>query len=270
MVSEGKIGLTIVDSDIAQLNKTYYGDLDITLQVSFPQRASWGVSPKNAWLADSINDWIKGERPQSTQSWLLKRYFELSKSEPSVANFKFKDGRISPYDEIFKKYAAEIGWDWRLLASQGFSESRFDTTVVSWAGARGIMQIMPSTARAFGLEADRIANPEANIATAVKILKSLNRSLQKYVPDDVERQKFIVAAYNSGIAHVYDAIALAQKYGKNPQLWDGNVAETILMKSKPEFYNDSVCKYGYFRGKQTVTYVAQVMNFYEKSKKEIK
>ena len=129
---------------------------------------------------------------------------------------------------------------------------------------------MPSTARAFGLEADRIANPEANIATAVKILKSLNRSLQKYVPDDVERQKFIVAAYNSGIAHVYDAIALAQKYGKNPQLWDGNVAETILMKSKPEFYNDSVCKYGYFRGKQTVTYVAQVMNFYEKSKKEIK
>lgn len=270
MVSEGKIGLTIVDSDIAQLNKTYYGDLDITLQVSFPQRASWGVSPKNAWLADSINDWIKGERPQSTQSWLLKRYFELSKSEPSVANFKFKDGRISPYDEIFKKYAAEIGWDWRLLASQGFSESRFDTTVVSWAGARGIMQIMPSTARAFGLEADRIANPEANIATAVKILKSLNRSLQKYVPDDVERQKFIVAAYNSGIAHVYDAIALAQKYGKNPQLWDGNVAETILMKSKPEFYNDSVCKYGYFRGKQTVTYVTQVMNFYEKSKKEIK
>ena len=103
-----------------------------------------------------------------------------------------------------------------------------------------------------------------------KILKSLNRSLQKYVPDDVERQKFIVAAYNSGIAHVYDAIALAQKYGKNPQLWDGNVAETILMKSKPEFYNDSVCKYGYFRGKQTVTYVTQVMNFYEKSKKEIK
>jgi membrane-bound lytic murein transglycosylase F len=169
-----------------------------------------------------------------------------------------------------EKYAAEIGWDWRLLASQGFSESRFDTTVVSWAGARGIMQIMPSTARAFGLEADRIANPEANIATAVKILKSLNRSLQKYVPDDVERQKFIVAAYNSGIAHVYDAIALAQKYGKNPQLWDGNVAETILMKSKPEFYNDSVCKYGYFRGKQTVIYVAQVMNFYEKSKKEIK
>lgn len=270
MVSEGKIPLTIVDSDIARLNKTYYGDLDITLEVSFPQRASWAVSPDKPWLADSINMWVVEEKPKQTQAWLLKRYFELSKNEPSIENYRFVGNRISPYDEIFKKYAAEIDWDWRLLAAQGYSESRFDTTVVSWAGARGIMQIMPGTARAFGLEADRVANPEANIATAVKILKSLNKSLLKYVPDDEERKKFIIGAYNSGIAHVYDAIALAQKYGKNPQIWNDNVAEAILMKSKPEYYNDTVCKYGYFRGRQTVTYVSQVMNFYEKCKKEIK
>ena len=270
MVSEDKIPLTIVDSDIAKLNKTYYGDLDITLEVSFPQRASWAVSRNKPWLADSINQWVKGEQPQRTQASLLKRYFELSKNEPSVANYKFEGNRISPYDELFKRYAATIGWDWRLLAAQGFTESRFDTTVVSWAGARGIMQIMPSTARAFGLDANRIANPEANIATAVEIIKSLNKSLIKYVPDENERKKFIIGAYNSGIAHVYDAIALAKKYGKNPQIWDGNVAETILMKSKPEFYNDSVCKYGYFRGRQTVSYVAQVINFYERSLKEIK
>ena len=131
------------------------------------------------------------------------------------------------------------------------------------------MQIMPSTARAFGLDANRIANPDANIATAVKILKSLNKSLEKYVPNKEERLKFIVAAYNSGIAHVYDAIALATKYGKDPQIWDGNVAETILMKSKPEYYNDPVCKYGYFRGRQTVTYVSQVMKFYERCKQQI-
>lgn len=269
MVSEGKIPLTIVDSDIAKLNKTYYNDLDITLEVSFPQRASWGVAPTHKWLADSIDAWISQEQPRKAQAWLLKRYFELSKNELSVSNYKFKDGHISPYDNLFKHYAKEIDWDWRLLASQGFSESRFDTTVVSWAGARGIMQIMPSTARAFGLDANRIANPDANIATAVKILKSLNKSLEKYVPNKEERLKFIVAAYNSGIAHVYDAIALATKYGKDPQIWDGNVAETILMKSKPEYYNDPVCKYGYFRGRQTVTYVSQVMKFYERCKQQI-
>lgn len=269
MVSNGEIPLTVVDSDIARLNKTYYNDLDITLEISFPQRASWGVAPDKKWLADSINTWVSQEQPKKMQAWLLKRYFELSKNDISTSNYKFRNGSISPYDNLFKTYAKEIDWDWRLLASQGFTESRFDTTVVSWAGARGIMQLMPSTARAFGLSEKLITNPEANIATATKIIKSLNKSLEKYVPDNEERLKFIVAAYNSGIAHVYDAIALARKYGKNPQLWDGNVAEAILMKSKPEYYNDPVCKYGYFRGRQTVTYVSQVMKFYERCKQQI-
>ena len=228
-----------------------------------------GVSPSKLWLADSINQWMNQEQPKKTQSWLLKRYFELSKNEFSFSNFKFKDGRISPYDNLLKKYAKEIDWDWRLLAAQAFTESHFDTTVVSWAGARGIMQIMPSTARAYGLTDDKMANPEASISTAVKIIKSLDKSLSKYVPDKNERLKFIIAAYNSGIAHVYDAIALAKKYGKNPQIWDGNVAESILMKSKPEYYNDEVCKYGYFRGRQTVAYVKKVMDFYDRCKHEI-
>ncbi len=269
MVSTGAIPLTIVDSDIAQLNRTYFNNLDISLKVSFPQRSAWGVSPSKLWLADSINQWMNQEQPKKTQSWLLKRYFELSKNEFSFSNFKFKDGRISPYDNLFKKYAKEIDWDWRLLAAQAFTESHFDTTVVSWAGARGIMQIMPSTARAYGLTDDKMANPEASISTAVKIIKSLDKSLSKYVPDKNERLKFIIAAYNSGIAHVYDAIALAKKYGKNPQMWDGNVAESILMKSKPEYYNDEVCKYGYFRGRQTVAYVKKVMDFYDRCKHEI-
>lgn len=269
MVSDGTIPLTIVDSDIARLNKTYYKDLDITMEISFPQRASWGVSPTKQWLADSINEWFTQEQPKKTQAWLLKRYFELSKNELSSSNYKFRGGQISPYDNLFKKYAKEIDWDWRLLAAQGFSESRFDTTVVSWAGAKGIMQIMPSTARAFGLTAEQITNPEANIATAVKILKSLNKSLEKYVPDKDERLKFVIGAYNSGIAHVYDAIALARKYGKNPTIWDGNVSDALLMKSKPEYYNDPVCKYGYFRGRQTTTYVNEVMNFYKRCAAEI-
>ena len=104
---------------------------------------------------------------------------------------------------------------------------------------------------------------------SVKILKSLNKSLEKYVPDKDERLKFVIGAYNSGIAHVYDAIALARKYGKNPTIWDGNVADALLMKSKPEYYNDPVCKYGYFRGRQTITYVNEVMNFYKRCTAEI-
>ncbi len=269
MVSEGTIPLTIVDSDIARLNKTYYNDLDITLEVSFPQRSAWGVNPSTPWLADSIDKWLSQEAPKRTQAQLLKRYFELSKNGRSQFKIDFSKGRISPYDNLFKKYANEIGWDWRLLASQGYAESQFDTTVVSWAGARGIMQIMPGTARAYNLPLEQIANPEENIKAATRIIRDLDKSLSSRVKDPEERKKFIVAAYNSGIAHVYDAIALAQKYGKNPQLWDDNVAETILLKSKPEYYNDSVCKYGYFRGRQTTAYVKKVFDFYNQCKRQV-
>lgn len=269
MVSTGEISLTVVDSDIARINKTYYRNLDITLRLSFPQQSSWAVAPGDKWLADSINQWFEQENHRRTQAELLKRYFELSKGQTSTLSIDLSKGYISPYDNLFKKYAKSINIDWRLLAAQGYAESRFDTTVVSWAGARGIMQIMPGTARSYGLGPDKITNPEANIAAAARIIADLDKSLSRYVADSDERQKFVVAAYNSGLAHIYDAIALAKKYGKDPAVWEGNVEEALMMKSKPEYYNDEVCKYGYFRGRQTREYVVKVMDFYSKARKQI-
>ncbi|MCM1483271.1 MAG: transporter substrate-binding domain-containing protein [Muribaculaceae bacterium] len=270
MVSRGEIPLTIVDSDIARINKTYYNDLDITLEVSFPQRSAWGVAPGREWLADSINAWTRQENPRREQAELLKRYFEYSKSEPAPAlTVDFSHGRISPFDALFRRHAATIGWDWRLLAAQGYTESHFDSTQVSWAGARGVMQLMPSTARANGLSQDRITNNNLNIATAVKVIASLERTFAPKVKDSEERKKFVIAAYNSGAAHILDAIALAAKYGMNPQKWDGSVAEALLMKSKPEYYNDPVCRYGYFRGRQTYDYVRRVYDFYSRAKSKI-
>ena len=271
MVSDGEIPLTVVDSDIARINKTYYRDLDISLPLSFPQKSRWGVSHGCKWLADSINAWFEQETPKQRQAQLLKRYFELSKDngDTGVFNPDFSKGTISPYDNLFKKYAGEIGMDWRLLAAQGYHESHFDSTQVSWAGARGIMQIMPRTARAYNLTPNRITNPEANISTATKIIRDLDKSLSRKVADKEERRKFGIAAYNSGLAHVLDAIALAEKYGKNPAVWYGNVEAALLMKANPEYYTDPVCRAGYFRGRQTVTYVKEVMAFYDNAKKKI-
>lgn len=270
MVSNGEIPLTIVDSDIARINKTYYNDLDITMQVSFPQRSRWAVGLDKKWLADSIDSWLTGDRPRSQQAALLKRYFEMSKTESSrLPVIDLSRGRISPFDGLFRKYAGEIGWDWRLVAAQGYAESRFDSTLVSWAGAKGVMQIMPSTARAYKAEAQMTSNA-VSIATACRIIRDLDKSLAARVPDPEERKKFVVAAYNSGLAHVLDAIALAEKYGLDPRRWDGNVDRAILMKSKPEYYNDPVCRYGYFRGRQTTEYVAQVFDFYNRARSSIK
>ena len=272
MVSRKEIPLTIVDSDIARLNKTYFNDLDITLQISFEQRAAWGVAPGMKWLADSITEWMAEEQPRKTRDALLKRYFEKSKSDGSYRlrfSLDLSRGYISPFDNLFKKYAGEVNWDWRLLASQGYCESHFDSTQVSWAGARGIMQLMPSVARAYGLDEHTIVNNEQNIYAASRIIQSLSRILTPKVSDPEERKKFIVAAYNSGIAHILDAIAIARKYGLDPEKWDGQVESALLMKSNPDVYNDPVCKYGYFRGRQTCEYVRQVYELYNDVRKQI-
>lgn len=270
LVSEGKIPLTIVDSDIAKLNKTYYDNIDISVDVGFPQRSSWAVANDRAWLADSINLWAKTADTEATSKSLLKRYFEISKGNPDIdttaersGELNLKDGKISIYDDLFRHYAEAIGYDWRLLAAQGYVESQFRNDLVSWAGARGLMQLMPSTAAAYGCPAEQITNPEANIKAAAASIKDLDKTLTKYVADRDERQRFIIAAYNAGLGHVLDAIALAKKYGKDPQLWYGNVEDAILMKSKSEYYNDPVCRCGYMQGKQTVNYVMKVEQMYD-------
>lgn len=269
MVSQGQIALTVVDSDIANLNQSYYPNLDITLPVSLDQRAAWGVSPSQSWLADSINAWSREETPGLRQKRLLKQYFERSKMAPFSTSFSFSSGRISPFDKFFRTAARTIGWDWRLLASQGYIESRFDSSAVSWAGARGVMQLMPSTARAYGLQPDEVTVNSTNIATAAKVISSLEKIFRKKVPDATERKKFVIAAYNSGAAHIIDAIAIAEKYGLDPRRWEGNVEQALMMKSNPTYYNDPVCHYGYFRGTQTRQYVKEVFAFYDRARRKI-
>lgn len=271
MVHRGEIPLTIVASDIARLNRTYYPDLDVSLEVSFPQRSAWAVGPGKQWLADSIDAWLAGEEPRQENAQLLKRYFELSKRLPPEVNFAFAGGHMSSWDPLFQAHAKELGWDWRLLAAQAYIESGLQAEIVSqWSGAVGLMQIMPSTARAYGVDPSTLTDPEVSIALAARVIKTLDQGLASRVADPQERIKFVIAAYNSGPAHIYDAIALASKIGKDPQVWDGNVAEALLLKSNPEYYNDPVVKHGYYRGRHTVTYVNEVMDFYRKAQAKVK
>lgn len=269
MVATGEIPYTLADDNIAKLNKTYYNNLNINLIISFPQRSSWAVRKNSPLLAEAVDKWFDENHNSTAYKSILKRYFENSKRPYTQKILSLSKGQISIFDSLFKKYAKELDWDWRLIASQAYRESQFDTTAVSWAGAQGLMQLMPSTAKAYGLEIEKIRNPEENLKTAVESMKALNRSFSK-IEDRNERIKFILAAYNSGIGHIFDAMALAKKYDKNPLVWDNNVAEFVLLKSNPEFFNDSICKFGYFRGRETVNYVKDVLTFYDEYKSKIK
>lgn len=270
MVSDGQIELAIVDNTTARLNRTYYPNVSVGIDVSFRQRASWAVRRDNAALAHAVDAWFNAEGTRRANETLLKKYFELSRAYPDPVEIDLSKGRISPYDDLFRKYAAELGWDWRLLAAQGFVESQFRNDVTSWAGARGIMQIMPSTARAYSVSVAALDSPEESIKLAARILKALDNSLAAYIENPDKRREFVIAAYNSGIAHIIDAIALARKYGRDSNSWRGNVENALLMKSDARYYNDPVVRFGYFRGTQTVHYVRDVFNFYNKTLKHIK
>ncbi|MDE6310632.1 MAG: transglycosylase SLT domain-containing protein [Muribaculaceae bacterium] len=268
MVSNGELPLTIVDSDIARLNATFYPDLDVSVPVSFPQRSAWAVSPKNQWLADSIDAWFAQAGPQEINDELLKRYYEQTKFVPSV-RFDFSKGYISKYDNLFKQYAPTVGWDWRLMAAQAYVESKFNANARSWVGARGLMQVMPSTARGYRTNPKSLNNPETSVKVASALINDLDSYLKPYVPSDGERLKFVIAAYNVGIAHIYDAISLAKKNGLDPEKWDGNVEKALMMKMNPKVYRSDDVRYGYCRATETVAYVKQITNFYDQARREI-
>ena len=268
-VAQGKIPYTVADNDLAKLNKTYYPNLNIDLSISFDQRSSWAVRKDSPELAAAATKWHQENMTSPAYTASMKRYFENSKMMPHSPILSLKEGKISHYDDLFRKYSKDIGWDWRMLASLAYTESNFDTTAVSWAGAKGLMQLMPATARAMGVPPGKEQNPEESVKAAIKYIAATDRSFSM-IPDKQERLNFILASYNAGLGHIYDAMALAEKYGKNKLVWKDNVENFILLKSNEEYFTDPVCKNGYFRGIETYNFVRDIMSRYESYKKKIK
>ena len=132
--------------------------------------------------------------------------------------------------------------------------------MVSQRGAFGLMQLMPATRDFFGMNIN--ATPEQQIKTGVKYLKFLEKEFAGRITDPAERIKFILASYNIGPGHIFDAQKLAGKMGKDPQKWFHNVDSCLLSKSKPENYNDPDVQFGYCKGIETYNFVQDVLNRY--------
>ncbi|MBK5720755.1 transporter substrate-binding domain-containing protein [Dysgonomonas sp. Marseille-P4677] len=269
MVALGKIKYTIADEYIAKLNRTYFKNINISLQVSFEQRSSWAVRKDTPDLAKALDDWFAENGNTPVYRSIIKKYFELSK-QPFEGDYEIPKnlpkGAVSIYDDLFKKHAKGTKYDWHFLAAICYHESRFLNNLTSWAGAAGIMGLMPRTAASLGLKSEDRMNPDLSIGAAVDLLDRLDKIFRK-VDNMQEREKFILAAYNAGNGHINDAQALASKYGANPYVWEGNVQKYLELKSNPEYYNDSVCKSGYFRGGETMKYVNSVLSTTERFKR---
>ncbi|MCH5234631.1 MAG: transglycosylase SLT domain-containing protein [Muribaculaceae bacterium] len=260
---------TVIDSQLASLYKGSFPQLDTSLKISSDQAASWAVGLGLDSLAAKIDRWENRTHSSEFIKDIYKRYYDNNLNEIYDANLDYfkkmnlsKGKPVSAYDPLFKKYADRSGYDWKLLAAIAFCESRFNPSVASRFGAFGLMQVMPNTAEAVGVEPGSLGNPDSNVLAATRIISKLDKALSDKIEDPEERMKFVVASYNSGLGHIYDSIALAQKHGLDPQKWTGNVSISALMKSRPEYYNDPVVKHGYFRGRETVDFVDHVIGIY--------
>ncbi len=271
MVAEGEIDYTIADDDVAKVNRTYYPNIDIKTAISFPQRIAWAVRKNSPDLLTGVNSWIEKMQKKTAYYVIYNKYFKNSRATylRATSNYSSINGEhISPYDDLIKKGANQLGWDWRLLASLIFQESKFEPKAESWAGAKGLMQLVPETASMYG--ANDIYNPEENVMAGVKYLIWLNRLWEDKVADEQERLKFVLASYNVGQGHVLDARRLARKYGKDAEKWDGHVEYYMLQKSKPKYYSDPVVQSGYCRGEEPVNYVREIINRYNQYQQLIK
>lgn len=233
------------------------GEADIICYPMSKKGSGWMVGPDKEDLQEELDRWYD---PKLLDE--VKKEEEFLLSSKSVKRRVFspmlnrEGGVISHYDGYFQQYSATIRWDWRLMAAQCYQESTFDPQARSWAGACGLMQIMPATADHLGLPRANIYDPEQNIAAAAKYLGELERNFSD-IREHSERIKFVLAAYNGGHFHIRDAMALASKNGKNPQRW-GEVEPFVLGLSQPQYYNDPVVKNGYMRGSETVDYVKKI------------
>ncbi|MEA2030756.1 MAG: transporter substrate-binding domain-containing protein, partial [candidate division Zixibacteria bacterium] len=219
-VAEGKISFTVADHNIAFINSTYYDNLDVRTKIGMSQKVAWAVRKTSPELLKALNKWFNEIKNTSDYYTIYNRYFKKRRSFARHLHSKelsIEKGVISQYDGLLKKYAKDINWDWRFLASMVFQESRFKTNAKSWAGARGLFQMMPEMAKKFGAKNSR--NPEQSVAAGVAYIAYL-QNLWKDIPGNLNRTKFVLASYNAGENHIEDARRVAELLGKSPNQWE--------------------------------------------------
>jgi membrane-bound lytic murein transglycosylase F len=262
-IANGDIEYSIVDENVANIYASYYPILDISTQMSFSQRIGWGLRKESNKLKDTLNHWLEKEKKKVDYHVVYNKYFKNKRSFRQRVKSKFysiNDQQISPYDDLIKKYSSTLGWDWRLVASVAYQESQFRPKNESWAGAKGLMQIMPRTAES--LEITDPTDPEQSLRGGTEYLSEM-WDAHESISDSIQRIKFSLASYNAGLYHIKDAQRMAEHLNLNPEIWDNNVEEALLKLDKSEYFNKKFIKYGFVRAKEPYLYVRDIFMRYE-------
>jgi len=261
MVSRGKYKATLADEHL----------LDIELAKGLPVRSALvledkvphavAVRKRNSQLKQALDEFIKRVYRSEFYNVTYIKYFKSRRSVQRLARGRVIDalkGQISPYDKLVRKYSDRYGFDWRLVTAQMYQESRFDPQAKSHVGARGLMQLMPRTAKAMGVK--NTSDPASSIRGGVKYLDWLRDRFDAKLPLS-ERLWFTLAAYNAGAGHVHDARRLARQIGLDPDRWFGHTEEAMLLLARKQYAKKA--RYGYVNGREPVNYVRDIRQRFE-------
>ena len=257
-VADKSIDLTIADSNLVNMELGYRDDIHAPLTLNEQVPYAWAVRKNNPQLLNTLNAYIRKEYRGTFYNVIKTRYFGNRKRQKDYRENRITPGSaLSDWDDEVKAAAEKHQFDWRLITAQMFQESRFNPDAKSGAGAMGLMQVLPKTAKELGY--DDLKDPVQSIQAGVDYLAWTRARFSMEMPVQ-ERLYFALAAYNAGFGHVRDAQKLAAKMGLKPNVWFNNVEKAMLLLQKPKYYRKA--RFGYCRGSEPVAYVRAIHQRY--------
>ncbi|MEX1011026.1 MAG: transglycosylase SLT domain-containing protein [Balneolaceae bacterium] len=267
-LSYGDLKATVADDNLLQSTAYYLDGLVKGPLIAESDSIAWVTRRNSPDLTTAMNRFLyrhfrfTDDRDEPRRSEFLnilrKRYFGDNNQLAGYFDsglFNVQTQAISPYDKIIREVADSLDLDWLLLTAVMAQESRFNPHAKSWAGAVGLMQIMP---RFSEIEYQQLYDPAINIREGARILRE---NLAHYDYLDRENQwAFALATYNAGVGHMADARRLAMDRNRNPNEWE-SVADALLKLMQRQYYQNA--RFGYVRGIETVQFVHEIMNRYE-------
>ena len=257
-VGDKEIDLTIADSNLVTIEKKFRDDIatPLTLNESVPH--SYIIRKNNPKLLEHLNQFIRVHYRSTFYNVVKNRYFHARKMDKDVIENRLMSGsNLSPYDNLVQPNAHAYNFDWRLIVSQMYQESKFNPKAKSYAGAIGLMQVMPRTGKELGIT--DLKDPEQSIIAGVRYLDWTRDRFSNDLPIQ-EQVLFSLASYNAGYGHVKDAQRLARKLGLRDDKWFNNVERAMLLLQKRQYYQHA--RFGYVRGREPVNYVYKIHQRY--------
>ncbi len=258
-VADGDLEVTLIERHRAQLEAGFDPRLILGFGLGAPVPLVWAVGPERNDLKRQLDAFLDAGYRGREFNLLYNKYFADRRAEQTRRAHRVIGRQLSQFDGLVRTIAEAEGFDWRLLVAQMYQESGFDPGVVSFAGALGLLQVLPRTARDLGMDPTQLADPRVGIEAGVRYLAWCRARFANLPPG--EQLWFALAAYNAGYGHVRDAGRLASSLGLDPSKWFGNVEEAMVKLSESRYSNRSV--YGYVRGSEVKKYVHQIRDRYQ-------